>query len=79
MAKLNSMEKVFKQWQDTKKTAVIQFNYPSHVALAASISDAIRNHFVTADVNGIELLKEFGMGTPDEPSVMQVRATIGCL
>lgn len=78
-AKLNAMAKIFEQWKAENKTAVIQFNYPRHVAVAATIGVAISMHFITADQDGMELLKRFGLGTSNEPTVMQVRAVLGTL
>jgi len=73
---LGEMAFILSEWRSAKKPALIQFNYPPSVAIIATISDAIRNHFVTADAGGMELLTALGMGSANEPTVLMIKAVI---
>ena len=74
--KLGEMAFILREWRSAKKPAVIQFNFPRSVMIAATISDAIKNHFVTADAGGMELLRALGMGSANEPTVLMIKAVI---
>ena len=55
---------------------MIQFNFPTTVDVAATISDAIAAHLVTVDDAGRELIKQFMAVCSNEPTVLMVRAVI---
>ena len=73
---LRAMAQVVADWKAAGNSAMIQFNFPHGVCLIATIGDALKEHFVTVDERGMELLKLLGLGEPKEPTVLMVRAVI---
>lgn len=71
-----------RKWLDKHPGAEIkiQFNFPQHVGVMASISEAIEKHFISADVAGLELLKSFWRwDLPSEPTVIMCRTALNLL
>lgn len=60
MAQIRSIARRVEDWKakNPGRNFSILFNYPPKVMLAATISEAIANHFVTADETGLELIRE---------------------
>lgn len=60
VAQIRSIARRIEGWKakNPGRNFSISFNYPPKVMLAASISEAIANHFVTADEAGLELIRE---------------------
>lgn len=76
---LDAMAANAKAWRaaNPDKKVLVQFNFPTTVAVIACISDAVKNHYVTANPEGLELLKAlWPWGVRSEPTVLMVRAVL---
>ncbi len=68
-----------RRWRalNPQRAVQIQFNYPRNVLLAATITDAMKGHFVSANDGGMMLINEilgvFQVQKLPEPSVLMLR------
>ena len=58
-------------------SVLVTFNYPASITVIGTISNAIRNNFVSANEDGLKWIKSvWPWGREDEPTVLMVRAVL---
>jgi hypothetical protein len=79
MAQIKKMSENCREWRKLNpgRDAKVQFNYPRNVMLATSISQAIKQRYVSADIAGLELIRSlWRQDDKTEPTVFMVRMAI---
>jgi hypothetical protein len=76
---LTTMCKHGRRWRAEHPQAkvLIQYNYPPKVEVIATISQALKKGFVSANFDGLELIKALWLwGDKSEPTVLMVQTVI---
>lgn len=78
-AQCNTMLANAKAWRAAHpdSQARVQFNFPKTVSIIGCISDALNSKYVSANEQGVELIKAlWPWGGRDEPTVLMVRMVL---
>ncbi|HTD68074.1 MAG TPA: hypothetical protein VK846_16235 [Candidatus Limnocylindria bacterium] len=77
VSKIMEMQTRAREWcaRNSERDVRVQFNFGAGVMVCATIKDALKNHFVTANDAGLELIKAVE-GPDNGLSVLMLRAAL---
>lgn len=78
VAQIEAMAARARGWRhrNPDKVASVQFNFPERVFVTAAVSDAIESHLISANADGLELIKALSQPDEDEPTAFMLRMAL---